>query len=72
MLELLQRIPENPAVSCAMPILRMEHDSDLLTDQHGKHLDGEGVPQRVWRHVNVDAETAAARAGAAEGRLPGC
>ena len=47
MLELLQRIPENPAVSCAMPILRMEHDSDLLTDQHGKHLDGEGVPQRV-------------------------
>ena len=44
-----------------MPILRIEHHPDLLTDQHGKHVDGEGVPQRVWRHVDVDAETAAPR-----------
>jgi hypothetical protein len=44
MLQLLQWVPENPAIGRAMPILRIEYDPDLFADQHGKHVDGEGVP----------------------------
>lgn len=69
-LELLQRIAENPPIGCAVLVLRIEHGSDLLADQHGEHVDGEGVPQRVWRHLDLDAETAAAGAGPPKGSFP--
>ncbi|MER9544494.1 hypothetical protein NKI72_20800 [Mesorhizobium sp. M0437] len=71
-LELLQRIAENPPIGRAMPILRIEHGPDLLACQHGKHVDGEDVPQRVRRHVEINAEAAAAGAGPAKGGFPSC
>ena len=45
-LKLLQRISDHPAIDgragAARPLV---HDrSDLLADQHGEHVDGEGMP----------------------------
>lgn len=69
-LQLLQRVAENPAIGRAVPILRIERRIDLLADQHGKHVDGEGVPKRVRRHIDVDAEAVAAGASPAKSRFP--